>query len=48
MIYFCEFIDCCTNKERNGLALPEAGLWKLRRIRRGFEKVNVPRAWERC
>jgi hypothetical protein len=31
------YIDKCTRKERMGIIWWKAGIWKLRRIRRGFE-----------
>jgi hypothetical protein len=34
-----EYIKLCS---RNGLAWMKAGVWKLRGIRRGLEKRNIP------
>jgi hypothetical protein len=34
--------DESTGKERMGIALLKAGMWKMREIRRGFQKVVVP------
>jgi hypothetical protein len=33
-----EHTICCTRNERRGLAWFEAGIWKLRGVRNGFEK----------
>jgi hypothetical protein len=33
-----EYIGCCTRNERSGLAWFRTGIWKLRGMRKGFEK----------
>jgi hypothetical protein len=33
-----EYIVCCTRNERSGLAWFRTGIWKLRGMRKGFEK----------
>jgi hypothetical protein len=40
------YIDKCTRKERIGIIWLKAGIWKLRRIRRGLEKGQCPLCWE--
>jgi hypothetical protein len=46
-MFYCEmkyewgkvsYIDKCTRKERMGIIWLKAGIWKLRGIRRGFER----------
>jgi hypothetical protein len=32
---------CCTRTERSGLAWFKTGIWKLRGMRKGFEKGRV-------
>jgi hypothetical protein len=39
-----EYIKLCSRNERNGLAWMKAGVWKLRGIRRGWEKEHAPYA----
>jgi hypothetical protein len=56
LIFYCEikyewgkesYIDKCTRKERMGIIWLKAGIWKLREIRRGFEKGRYPLClWE--
>jgi hypothetical protein len=36
------YIDECTRKERMGIIWLKAGIWKLRGIRRGFERGRCP------
>jgi hypothetical protein len=36
------YIDKCTRKERIGIIWLKAGIWKLKGIRRGLEKVRCP------
>jgi hypothetical protein len=33
-----EYIVCCTRNERSGLAWFKTGIWKLRGMRKGFER----------
>jgi hypothetical protein len=40
------YIDKCTRKEGMGIIWLKAGIWKLRGIRRGFEKGRCPLCWE--
>jgi hypothetical protein len=37
-----EYIGCCTRNGRSGLAWFKTGIWKLRGIRKGFEKGRCP------
>jgi hypothetical protein len=37
-----EYIGCCTRNERSGLACFKTGIWKLRGMRKGFEKGRCP------
>jgi hypothetical protein len=37
-----EYIGCCTRNERSGLAWFKTGIWKLRGMRKGFEKGRCP------
>jgi hypothetical protein len=37
-----EYIVCCTRNERSGLAWFKTGIWKLRGMRKGFEKGRCP------
>jgi hypothetical protein len=37
-----EYIELCSRNERNGSAWMKAGVWKLRGIRRGWEKGTCP------
>jgi hypothetical protein len=37
-----EYIVCCTRNERSGLAWFRTGIWKLRGMRKGFEKGRCP------
>jgi hypothetical protein len=37
-----EYIVCCTRNERSGLAGFRSGIWKLRGMRKGFEKGRCP------
>jgi hypothetical protein len=37
-----EYIVCCTRNERSGLAWFKTGIWKLRGMRKGFEKGICP------
>jgi hypothetical protein len=37
-----EYIGFCSTNERNGLVWMKAGVWRLRGIRRGFEKGICP------
>jgi hypothetical protein len=37
-----EHIELCSRNERNGLTWIKAGVWKLRGIRRGWEKGTCP------
>jgi hypothetical protein len=37
-----DYIELCSRNERNGLAWLKAGVWKLRGIRRGWEKGICP------
>jgi hypothetical protein len=41
-----EYLNCCSRKERAGIAWWRAGIWKLRAIRRGFEKERCPYCYE--
>jgi hypothetical protein len=36
------YIDECTRKERMGIIWLKAGIWKLREIRRGFDRGRCP------
>jgi hypothetical protein len=36
------YIEKCTRKERMGIIRWKAGIWKLRGIRRGFERARCP------
>jgi hypothetical protein len=51
LIFYCEmkykwgkesYIDKCTRKKRMGIIWLKPGIWKLRGIRRGFEKRRCP------
>jgi hypothetical protein len=51
LIFYCKMnyewgkescIDKCTRKERMGIIWLKAGIWKLRGIRRGFERGTCP------
>jgi hypothetical protein len=35
-------LDKCTRKEKMGIIWRKAGIWKLRRIRRSFERGRCP------
>jgi hypothetical protein len=37
-----EYIDLCSRNKRNGLAWMKAEVWKLKGIRRGWEKRTCP------
>jgi hypothetical protein len=37
-----EYIGCCTRNENNGIAWLKASIWKLRGVKRGFEKQKCP------
>jgi hypothetical protein len=37
-----QYISCCTRTERSGLAWFKTGIWKLRGMRKGFEKGRCP------
>jgi hypothetical protein len=37
-----QYISCCTRNERSGLAWFKTGVWKLRGMRKGFEKGRCP------
>jgi hypothetical protein len=37
-----EHIVCCTRNERSGLAWVKTGIWKLRGMRKEFEKGRFP------
>jgi hypothetical protein len=37
-----EHICCCTRNEISGLAWFKTGIWKLRHMRKGFEKGRCP------
>jgi hypothetical protein len=37
-----QYISCCTRNERSGLAWFKTGIWKLRGMRKGFEKGRCP------
>jgi hypothetical protein len=37
-----EYIVCCTRDERSGLAWFKTSIWKLRGMRKGFEKGRCP------
>jgi hypothetical protein len=37
-----QYISCCTRDERSGLAWFKTGIWKLRGMRKGFEKGRCP------
>jgi hypothetical protein len=37
-----DYIVCCTRNERSGLAWFTTGIWKLRGMRKGFEKGRCP------
>jgi hypothetical protein len=39
-----EYIELCSRDKRNRLAWMKAGVWKLRGIRRGWEKEHAPYA----
>jgi hypothetical protein len=36
------YVERCTRKERMGMIWWRAGIWKLRRIRKGFERGRCP------
>jgi hypothetical protein len=36
------YVKCCYTKERNGIAWWRIGIWKMRGIRKGFEKGRSP------
>jgi hypothetical protein len=37
-----QYISCCTRTEKSGLAWFKTGIWKLRGMRKGFEKGRCP------
>jgi hypothetical protein len=37
-----KYIVCCTRNTRSGLAWFKTGIWKLRGMRKGFEKRRCP------
>jgi hypothetical protein len=37
-----EYIVCCTRNEKSGMASFRTGIWKLRGMRKGFEKGRCP------
>jgi hypothetical protein len=37
-----ENIVCCTRNKRSGLAWFKTGIWKLRAMRKGYEKGRCP------
>jgi hypothetical protein len=37
-----QYIFCCSKTERSGLACFKTGIWKLRGMRKGFEKGRCP------
>jgi hypothetical protein len=41
------YINECTRKEKMGIIWLKAGIWKIRRIRSGFERGRCPHVWGR-
>jgi hypothetical protein len=37
-----QYISCCSSTERSGLAWFKTGIWKLRGMRKGYEKGRCP------
>jgi hypothetical protein len=37
-----QYISCCSSTERSGLAWFKTGIWKLRGMRKGFQKERCP------